>query len=223
MNMRWHLRFGTLLLVLVGTVAMTARAERGSVTIAAAAWRVVQRESGPVNYYSVVSEGGTTFVRSHYVPPLKTVVLGWQVPDADRQTARTLAWTWRARKLPTGGDECAPGKGDSAAVIYVTWKHMLRYYTIKYVWSAVGTKGAVCDKKRNPFVAQDTVVLESGPPLDTWRTTTIDLASEYRKHFGDGDANAAVPDFVGIGIMSDGDQTHSESSADYGSFVLQHG
>ncbi len=122
--------------------------------------------------------------------------------------------------MPRDGDECAPGKGDSAAVVYVTWKHALRYYTLKYVWSAVGTKGRVCDKKRNPFVAQDTVILESGAPLDVWRTETLDLKSEFRKHFADGDPHADVPDFMGIGIMSDGDQTHSESSADFGAFVL---
>ena len=34
------------------------------------------------------------------------------------------------------------------------------------------------------------------------------------------DAAADVPDFVGVGIMSDGDQTQSESSADYGTFAV---
>jgi hypothetical protein len=29
-----------------------------------------------------------------------------------------------------------------------------------------------------------------------------------------------VPDFMGVGIMSDGDQTRSDSSADYADFVL---
>jgi hypothetical protein len=29
-----------------------------------------------------------------------------------------------------------------------------------------------------------------------------------------------VPDLVGIGIMSDGDQTHSVSAADYAAFEL---
>ena len=31
-----------------------------------------------------------------------------------------------------------------------------------------------------------------------------------------------VPDFVGIGLMSDGDQTNSVSAADYAGFVLEH-
>jgi len=184
------------------------------------AWRIVARESGPDNYYRVATEGDATFVRARYVPPMKTAGLGWQTPDGDRKKAKALRWKWRARTLPKGADECQSGKGDSAAVVYVTWKRGLRYYTIKYVWTATGTKGAVCGKKRNPFVAQDTVLVEVGAPLDTWRSVELDLRSEFRRHFADGDAAADVPDFVGIGLMSDGDQTHSESSADYGTFVL---
>ncbi|HEY1534341.1 MAG TPA: DUF3047 domain-containing protein, partial [Polyangiaceae bacterium] len=80
-----------------------------------------------------------------------------------------------------------------------------------------------CDKKRNPFVAQDTIILESGGPPNVtaaWKSVDIDIAAEYRNHFEGGDAKAEVPDFIGIGLMSDGDQTHSESSADYADFVL---
>ena len=49
----------------------------------------------------------------------------------------------------------------------------------------------------------------------------LDLASEFRKHFEDGDATAEVPDFFGIGLMSDGDQTRSVSSADFSDFILR--
>jgi hypothetical protein len=190
------------------------------VTIAATVWRIAPSQSGPVNYYSLATEGDLTFIRSRYVPPIKTAVLGWQTAEGDRRKARKLRWSWRAQTLPAGGDECATGRGDSAAVVYVTWKRFLKYYALKYVWSAVGTKGVTCDKKRSPFAAQDTIILESGGPLNVWRTAEIDLATEYRNHFENGDQNADVPDFVGIGLMSDGDQTRSESSADFGVFTL---
>jgi hypothetical protein len=183
--------------------------------IHASDWRVVTSKSGPNNYYAQVTENGATFVRSKYVPGTKTTVLGWQTPDADRHAVKKVRWTWRAQTLPNGGDECRSGKEDSAAVVYLSWKSGLRYHTLKYVWSAVGQKGAVCDKKRNPFVAQDTIILESGPGNGAWRTVEIDLAAEYRKHF-DEEPTA----FIGIGIMSDGDQTNSESSADFGAFTL---
>jgi hypothetical protein len=196
-----------------------ARGE-SDLVIDAAAWRIVARESGPVNYYASMSEGETRFVRARYAPPVKTAVFGYQVPEADRQRAKKLRWTWRAMTLPVGGDECVPSKADSAAVVYVTWKRGLRYYTLKYVWSAVGKKGSVCDSRRNMFVAQDTVIVESGGPLGVWKSVEIDLAHQFRHHFEGGNANAPVPDFVGIGLMTDGDQTKSESAADYGTFVI---
>jgi hypothetical protein len=215
----WRRRAFVPILVATVLVPVVANADPALV-IAPAAWRIVARESGPVNYYSVKTEGTTTFVRSQYAPPMKTAVLGWQMPEADRKRAKALTWTWRARTFPKGADACQPGKGDAAAGTYVTWKRGLRYYTLKYVWTASGTKGQVCGRKRNLFVAQDTVLLEVGPPIDVWRKVELDLAFEFRKHFADGDAAADVPDFVGVGIMSDGDQTQSESSADYGTFAV---
>jgi hypothetical protein len=67
------------------------------ITIDAKAWRIVARESGPVNYYAQLTEPPAAFVRSRYVPPMKTAVLGWQTPDADRRKARKLRWSWRAQ------------------------------------------------------------------------------------------------------------------------------
>ena len=186
-----------------------------------ASFRVVERESGPTNYYRLFKDGDPPFIRAEYRPPFETTVLAVQVADADRAAARVLSWRWRAVTLPKGGNECQPGKGDSAAVIYASWRRGLRWYTLKYVWSAVAAKGAVCDTKSNPFVAQKTVVLQTGGSLNVWKTERIDLKAEFRKHFEGGDASASVPDFLGVGIMTDGDQTQSDSSADYADFVLE--
>ena len=191
-----------------------------SLTVGPREFQLVSGESGPVNYYSVTTEGGTTFLRARYLPPMKTSVVGWKMPDDSVGRIGKVRWSWRARTLPAGGDECIPGKGDSAAVVYLTFRRTLRYYTLKYVWSSTGVRGSICDSKRNPFVAQDTVILESGGPLGVWKTEEVDLASEFRKHFEGGDPAADVPGLVGIGLMSDGDQTSSESSADYGPFTL---
>lgn len=209
----------TLALVACASTAWS-QAPAGEEHIDPKAWQLVTRESGPVNYYSVAEEGGTSFIRARYKPPYETAVYGYQLADADRQRVRKIRWNWRAITLPNGGDECADGREDSAAVVYVTWRRGLRWYAIKYVWSAVGTKGRTCARKRSPFVAQDTVIVDSGAPLSTWKTVEIDTKAEFRAHFADGDQNADVPDLLGIGIMTDGDQTKSESAADYGQFVI---
>lgn len=202
-------------------VTETSTAAERDLVVDARAWRIIERESGPANYYSIVKEAGQVFVRSRYVPPMKTAVLGWQAPERDRASLKTLRWSWRARITPKGADECTAGKGDSAAVVYVTWKRGLRHYTLKYVWSGGNVPlGRVCARKRNLFVAQDTIIKAAGPPRGTWETVELNLDAEFRKHFEGGDAKADVPNFVGVGIMSDGDQTKSESSADFGAFTF---
>jgi hypothetical protein len=180
----------------------------------------VASESGQVNYYALNIGAGGPRIHAHYRPPWESAVLGFQIEDADRARASALEWRWRALTLPLGGDECAKDKGDSAAGVHLTWKNGLKYYVLKYVWSGVGKRGEICDRKRGVFAARDTIIQESGPPLNEWRTVHVDLRAEFRRHFRDGDAKADVPDFVGVGLSTDGDQTHSESAADYADFVL---
>jgi hypothetical protein len=180
-------------------------------------FRVVESYSGPVSYYKIVEDPEEPFIRATYRPPLETVTLGIEVPEHLRQSTRKVRWNWRAQVLPKGGNECKPGLGDSAAVVYISWKRGLKWYSLKYVWSSEAPKGQTCDQKRNLFVVQDTVILESGPPVGVWKDEEIDPSAEFRAHF-EGD----VPDFVGVGIMSDGDQTQSISAADYTGFALIH-
>ena len=193
---------------------------RPEVDIDPRTFEVLKRDSGPINYYSFVEDREGGYLHADYKPGYKTTVLAYALPENHRRDVARVRWRWRAEALPAGGNECQSGKTDSAAVVYLTWKRGLRWYALKYVWSSVGPRGAVCDQKRNPFVAQDTVILESGGPLNEWRTVDLDPDEEFRKHFAGGDPRANVPDFGGIGIMSDGDQTGSESSADYGGFEI---
>jgi hypothetical protein len=223
--MRFSKKTPVLLLASAGALAPAASSAATStphtLAIDASQWRIIPRESGKDNYYTVVRDAAQApFIRARYAPPQETAVLGFQIPDEAKSQAKVVRWQWRALALPRGGNECENGKGDSAAVVYLTWRRALKYYTIKYVWSSVGPKGQTCDRHWTPFSSQDTVVLESGGPLDAWKTEEIDLRSEFRKHFADGKPDADVPDFIGIGLMTDGDQTKSESSADYAEFVM---
>jgi hypothetical protein len=183
-------------------------------------WRLIESESGPVNYYKLLRDAERPFIRGSYQPPHKKAVFGFELPEANRRRVQRLDWNWRAIKLPVQGDECSPKKGDSPAVVYVTWRRTLRWYSLKYVWSATRPTGTICDRRRNPFVAQDTVVLQSGGPLGVWKHESLDLAHEFRTHFEDGDPDADVPPLLGLGVMTDGDQTKTESTGDYADFVF---
>jgi len=190
--------------------------------VAPGRFQVVESQSGPISYYRVIDDPVEPFIRAVYRPPLETATLGFEVPDELHGRVKRVRWKWRAMTLPEGGDECRSGRGDSAAVVYLTFKRGLKWYSLKYVWSSVGRKGEVCDRRNNIFRGQDTIILESGGPTGVWITEEIDPAAEFRKHWEGGDPTADVPDMVGIGIMSDGDQTHSVSAADYAGFTLVH-
>ncbi len=203
--------------------ALPARTEvarpRGERELDVHAWKVIERESGPTNYYAVVDDRPFSYIHAAYRPGLATTVLGYPFDGADRH-GRRLRWSWRAIAAPHEGNECRPGHGDSAAAVYVTWKRGLRWYTLKYTWSALARKGATCDRTRNPFVAQDMIVLESGGAPSTWIDEDVDIETEFRRAFEDGDPGAEIPELQGVAIMSDGDQTHSDSIADYAKFVI---
>jgi hypothetical protein len=183
-------------------------------------WRLIDSQSGPVNYYRLMRDAERSFIRGAYQPPYKKAVFGFEVSEANRSRVKRLEWSWRPIKMPEHADECSPKKGDSPAVVYVTWRRMLRWYSLKYVWSASRPTGTICDRRRNAFVAQDTVVLRSGGPLGVWMKESIELAREFRAHFEDGDPDADVPPMIGLGVMTDGDQTKTESTGDYADFVL---
>ncbi|BDG08360.1 DUF3047 domain-containing protein [Anaeromyxobacter paludicola] len=183
-------------------------------------FRVVERDSGPVMYYQVTGPPDDRHIHAEYKPPLETVTLGLQLPDRLHQKATKLRWRWRALAVPEKGNECDAGRGDSAACVYVVWKSGLKYYVIKYVWAGTGRRGRSCQQKRNLFAAQDAVVRESGRPLGEWITEEVDLKAAFRSHFLGGDPKGDVPDLVGIGLLTDGDQTHSPSVADYAGFSI---
>jgi len=201
--------------------AATGAVDPHEIKIDVHSFQVVHDDSGPVNYYTVVDDPeGSSYIRSAYTPPTETAVLGWAVPENLRHSVVRIRWRWRALTLPNGGNECESGKNDSAAVVYLTFRRWARYYGLKYVWSTVGPRGATCDERRNLFRSQDTIIGESGGPTGQWRTVVVYPGAEFRKHFDAGKTAPDPPEFLGIGIMSDGDQTQSPSAADFGGFEI---
>ena len=96
----------------------------------------------------------------------------------------------------------------------------MKWYSLKFVWSTDAPVGATCNGKRNPFVAQDRIILRSGPLIGVWHDEEVDLEGLLRQHFESGDLGAEIPELQGIGILSDCDQTHSARAAEFAGFVF---
>jgi hypothetical protein len=181
---------------------------------------VLERDSGPVSYYSIIEDPVFPFIRGVYKPPLQTVTLFADVGDGLRNGVERIGFRWRAWVLPVGGNECFEGRGDAAANVYIVWKRGMRWYSLKLVWSSTGTIGATCGITRNPFVAADSLIIRSGPPTGEWFEAEIEPAVLFRAHFEGGNPKAEVPELQGIGILTDGDQTHTTAAGDVGGIVL---
>jgi hypothetical protein len=181
---------------------------------------VLERDSGPTNYYRVIEESGGDLIRGEYRPGLESVTLFADVGDGLRKGVERIRFRWRAWVLPVGGNECVDGRGDSAASFYVVWKRGWRWYSLKFIWSTEAPVGATCNRTRNPFVASDSIIVHSGAPTGEWFEEEIEPEKLFRAHFEDGNPDAEVPELQGIGLMTDGDQTRTASVADYAGFVL---
>jgi len=89
------------------------------------------------------------------------------------------------------------------------------YATLMYVWCNRREPGSVITSPRSSRVR--TMVVESGTHnLNQWLDYERDIRADYRRAFGE-----APGALVGIGIMSDSDNTHSTARAWYGPVRLQ--
>jgi hypothetical protein len=182
-------------------------------------FKVFKEDSGPVNYYTVVSEADGRMIRATYSLGLASVVLFAPVPDIARKRVTKVSWRWRVHTLPRDSNDCGPGFEDSAASVFIAFKSGLKLMALKYVWSTTGTPGTVCRSQRGWFFDRDTILVQVGGPLDVWKSFDVDPRAEFTKHFDVKPED--VPDFVAIGVMTDGDSSHSLAAADYADFVVQ--
>ncbi len=196
-----------------------APAESHTLVIPVSSFKVLEQDSGPVNYYTVLSEGGKSVLHASYKPPLETVVMAAVVPEEARQKASQVSWRWRVHSLPKDSNDCGPGFSDSGAAVFLTFKSGMKYKILKYVWSTTGTAGSFCQSKRGWFLDRDTILLRVGGPLDTWQSESVDPRAAFAKHFET--KLEEVPDFVGVAVMTDGDQSNSVVESDYADFVVR--
>lgn len=96
----------------------------------------------------------------------------------------------------------------------VTGKEM-PYATLMYVWCNKRPVGSIIHNARTDRIRK--IVIESGPQgLQQWRNYERDIRADFEAAFGE-----APGKLVGIGIMTDSDNTQSQAQAWYGKISFQ--
>ena len=89
------------------------------------------------------------------------------------------------------------------------------YATLMYVWCNKRPVGSIIHNARTDRIRK--IVIESGGQgLRQWRNYERDIRADFEAAFGE-----APGHLVGIGIMTDSDNTHSQTKAWYGKISLQ--
>ncbi len=170
------------------------------------------QHSKATRVYSVQSESGKHFLHAQATGESQDVgVQVFRKFDWDTIQWPTLSWQWRAKSLPV-----QPSTGhldDNACAVYVTFGGF-GGKAIKYIWSSDFPAGKVIESIPGRFT---TVVAQSGPArVGQWQTMKVDVPADYQKFFKK--PLSDKPD--GIGILTDGDGTHSPSVCDYTNFEI---
>jgi hypothetical protein len=175
-----------------------------------AGWRA-RKDAGKVTY-TVQEEGGLRFLRAI------SEGLGLQAGreyEWDLTQYPVLAWSWRPRVFPRGGDEREAAKNDSALAVYMTvpYSRISGPKAVKYIWSErvpVGTR-----LSSNMGLTQ-VLVLRSGAPAnrEQWIEERVNALQDYTRLFGE--PPAVKP--AGIAVLTDADDTRSRAEGDYASF-----
>lgn len=135
----------------------------------------------------------------------------------DLKKTPRLKWRWRVTELPKNADEGVRGKNDSGAGVYIYIQKGILRRILKYCFSASHTgKEWMLAPSSNWMWKTKMKVLRTGAPLNEWVEEEVDIAKDFKEAYD----TAPPARAEGIGILTDGDQTHSSPKADYDDFKL---
>ena len=167
------------------------------------------------NMYTIREENGNRYL--HAADDGSSIIIRKELREWDANEYPVLTWRWRARVLPEGGDERIGSRNDSSVAVYVVLDQNFVGVpkTLKYVWSTTLPVGT--HHRRDGIGRPHVIVLESGKEkLGKWVEESVDVCADYVRIFGDKPPRKAV----GIGILTDGNATGTESRGDYDDFVI---
>ncbi len=188
-------------------------ADSGSFPLTWEAWR---GDDGLArNTYTIQEENGNRYL--HAADDGSSIIIRKQLSEWDANEFPVLSWRWRAQVLPEGGDERIGSRNDSAVAVYVVLDQNFVGVpkTLKYVWSTTLPVGTY--HRRDGIGRPHVIVLESGEEkLGRWVEESVDVHADYLRIFGKKPPRKAV----GIGILTDGNATGTDSQGDYDDFVV---
>ena len=167
-----------------------------------------------VKDYNVVKEAGHAYLHATYLagssgkPIYKKI--SW---NTDKWP--WLRWKWRVESFTKGAKILESAKSDCPAQIYVTWKLGGRAMALKYFWAELDPVGMTFRKGDwNPLGKYQGLVIRSGGKTHEWMTEVRNLKEDFKTAYGKDPPETAV----GIGVLTDGDQTETLPVADYADF-----
>lgn len=161
--------------------------------------------------YQVAEEGQNKFLKATDDKDLSIQI--FKEFNWDLEKYPKVSWRWRAKTLPTGANESNPDTNDSACGVYVVFGKSTGV-ALKYVWSTSLPVRAVVAKKPGIMYI---ILLDSGSgALNTWQPQTISVNEEFKKYFGG--PPSKMPS--GIGVLTDGNATHTKAECDYDDFSI---
>ncbi|MFQ6115361.1 MAG: DUF3047 domain-containing protein, partial [bacterium] len=172
-------------------------------------WSWRKRDKNKRKPYIVKEENGNKYLAAD--DNGESVILGKDI-KWNLKKYPYISFKWRARNLPKMGDERFGRTVDSAAGIYIVYKKKLGLIpeSVKYVWSTTLPVGSTM--RRSGMGKPWMIVAESGEEhLGEWRTFVFNVYDAYKKTFRGKPPDTAIA----IGILSDGNSTHSKAYADY--------
>ncbi|HTN65372.1 MAG TPA: DUF3047 domain-containing protein [Burkholderiaceae bacterium] len=198
------------------------------------AWQplIITRAKKPTEY-RLVADGGVTVLHAHAAASASLLM---HALDLEPDQQPWLAWQWKVDRHIKGADnryrdtEDAPvrivlafdgDKGDlpfSEQILFETGRLVtgreLPYATLMYIWEKKAPVGSVIAHTRTSQLKM--VVAASGPHgLGQWRQLSRNLVDDYQRAFGKKPGR-----LIGVGVMSDTDNTGDTVDAWYGDIRL---
>ncbi|MDZ7666475.1 MAG: DUF3047 domain-containing protein [Desulfotignum sp.] len=183
--------------------------------------------------YTLVQDDGRTVIKADSRNAASGLIRFLRVDPADYPV---IQWHWKIDHVLEKGDAGTRQGDDYAARIYVafafdpdqaTWWERARHKSaavlsgkevpgsaLNYIWANKAPKNSILT---NPYISESMMVaVQSGNThAGRWITEQRNIVDDYRQAFG-----RTPPEIIGIGIMTDTDDTGEETTGYYGDILL---